>query len=201
MTPFRRHEGVAAPLARANIDTDAIAPMRFLITTERKGMGRALFANWRDEDPDFVLSKAPWRDASILVAGPNFGCGSSREMAVWALADAGFRAVVAPSFGDIFETNCFKNGLLALALPEATVRDLLGQLARGEGGGRMAIDLEACRLTQPNGSVVGFAIETMRREALLEGLDDIELTLKREADIAAFQARDRLRRPWVYDVD
>lgn len=184
----------------ANVDTDAIAPMRFLITSERKGMGRALFANWREEDPDFVLSKAPWREATILVAGANFGCGSSREMAVWALAEAGFRAVIAPSFGEIFETNCFKNGVLALMLPEGAVRTLLGQLARGEGGSRIEIDLEANMIAGPDGSRIPFAVDPARREALLEGLDEVEQTLRRSAEITAFQLADRQRRPWVYDA-
>lgn len=200
MDAFRRHEGIAAPLPRANIDTDAIAPMRFLLTPERKGMKRALFANWRAEDPDFVLGRAPWKEATILVVGPNFGCGSSREMAVWALADAGFKVVVAPSFGDIFEANCFKNGLLAVQLPDAVVGDLLGQLARSVGGGRLSVDLDALTIAAPDGSTIPFSVEPARREALLEGLDEIGQTLKRDADIAAFQAQDRLRRPWVYEL-
>jgi len=200
MRPFRRHDGIAAPLRRANVDTDAIAPMRFLINPDRKGLARALFANWRAEDPDFPLDRAPWKEASILVAGPNFGCGSSREMAVWALAEAGFRVVIAPSFGEIFANNCFKNGLLAIELPKATVEAIQDQLERGIGDSRLSVDLATNRIVGPGNASCDFVVDPMRREALLEGLDDIASTLKREADIAAFQARDRVRRPWVYET-
>jgi len=200
MEPLRRHDGIAVPLRRANVDTDAIAPMRFLVSPDRQGLGRALFANWRAEDPDFPLNRARWAGASVLVAGANFGCGSSREMAVWALAEAGFRVIIAPSFGEIFAINCFKNGLLAIALPEAAVEALQDALEKGAGQSRMSVDLEANLLVGPDGASYGFVVDPARRAALLEGLDEIGLTLKREADIAAFQAADRLRRPWVYET-
>ena len=202
MEQFVRVEGIAAPLHRPNIDTDAIIPSREITSPGREGYGEKLFAPWRylgpdrRENPDFVLNRAPFRAAPILIAGENFGCGSSREMAVWALRQFGIRVVVAPSFGAIFRSNCLRNGILPVVLPAATVT---GLAARAEAGDLvLAVDLGTCTVTVPDGAVLKFPIEAREREMMLEGLDDIALTLKRKGDIEAFQARDREARPWVW---
>jgi 3-isopropylmalate/(R)-2-methylmalate dehydratase small subunit len=202
MEQFVRIEGIAAPLHRPNIDTDAIIPSREITLPGREGYGEKLFSPWRylepdrRENPDFVLNRAPFRAATILIAGDNFGCGSSREMAVWALRQFGFRVVIAPSFGAIFRSNCLRNGILPVALPAATVA---GLAARAEAGDLvLAVDLESCAVTTPDGASHVFAVEAREREMMLEGLDDIALTLRRKGEIEAFQARDREARPWIW---
>lgn len=195
MEPFTTLTGIAAPLLRANIDTDLIIPKQFLKTLVRSGLGRNLFHEIRydnagAERPDFVLNQAPCRRASILLAGPNFGCGSSREHAPWALKDFGIRAILAPSFADIFFNNCFANGLLPVALPMETIE----ALARAEGP--LTVDLPAQRVRR--GSLAfAFDIEPARKAVLLEGLDEIRRTEANLADIAAYEARRRQEAPWV----
>ena len=189
-----------------NIDTDAITPGRFLTMTMAAGkasFGASLFADWRfdsndEPKPDFVLNDPAYDGAAILVAGDNFGCGLSREHAVWGLAAYGIRCVIAPSFGEIFYNNCFVNGLLPVSLAGEQVQAIADQLSAGTGGRSMTIDLEAQTIIRPDGSELAFEIDAARREALLEGLDAIGMTLKLADEIAAFQAEDRERRPWIY---
>ncbi|MCP1336975.1 3-isopropylmalate dehydratase small subunit [Futiania mangrovi] len=200
----RKVKGVAAPLPRANIDTDAIIPIRHLITVSREGLGKGLFSGWRldaqdREVPDFVLNRPAFRNAKILIAGENFGCGSSREHAVWSLVDYGIRAVIAPSFASIFYENCKKNGLAAVVLPDEAVRALT-DAAEAHAGRDTLIDIEGCTVTGPDGSLYPFEMEADRREALLQGLDEIGMTLRHAEAIAAFQARDSKLRPWIYEV-
>jgi 3-isopropylmalate/(R)-2-methylmalate dehydratase small subunit len=206
MEKVTRIAGIAAPMMIDNVDTDAIIPVPWM-TKADVDFGQALFANWRyqDEDgtidrPEFLLNRAPFDQARILVAGTNFGCGSSREHAVWALMGFGIRSVVAPSFSDIFYENSCKNGLLAVRLPTETVSAIGHQLESGEFGYEMTVDLEACTVTGPDGETVSFEIDPARRTALLEGLDEIGMTLKDADAITAFQARDRDARPWIYDA-
>jgi 3-isopropylmalate/(R)-2-methylmalate dehydratase small subunit len=200
MEPFHRLEGRAAPLALANIDTDQIIPAPFLKTVERAGLGKGLFHSLRfdgegRERPEFVLNQPAYRNSTILIAGDNFGCGSSREHAPWALLDYGVRCVIAPSFADIFFNNSTNNGLLLITLPEAEV-DALMEEARG-GNHTFAIDLEAQTVTGPSGGVHGFEIEEGRKRKLLLGLDPIGETLEHRADIDAFEERRRLTQPWA----
>ena len=193
MQPFRVHHGLVAPLDRANVDTDQIIPKQFLKRIERTGFGEFLFYDWRHAsatDP-FVLDDPRYRSASILLAGKNFGCGSSREHAVWALADFGFRAVVAPSFADIFANNCSKNGVLAVVLAEQEVAALFRR-AREIPEYRLEVDLEHLRITDECGFSAAFTIDDFTRHCLLEGLDDIGLTMQHEAEIAAYEARHPL---------
>jgi 3-isopropylmalate/(R)-2-methylmalate dehydratase small subunit len=197
--PFKSVTAVAAPLPMANVDTDQIIPKQFLATVERAGLGKGLFYDMRfDEDgapkPDFVLNKPEFQGAQILIAGANFGCGSSREHAPWALADFGIRCIIAPSFADIFYNNCFNNGVLPVALPEADVKRLMDE-ARGANH-KFIVDLGAQTVLSPSGESLRFDIEAGRKAKLLEGLDDIGVTLKRELDIAAFEARRRIGAPW-----
>ena len=201
MTPFRKLTGIAAPLRMINVDTDRIIPKQFLKTIRRTGLGANLFNDMRfapdgAEIADFVLNRAPWRDAEILIAGENFGCGSSREHAPWALLDFGIRCVIAPSFGDIFYNNCFKNGILPVTLPGETVAALMDQAEQGSNA-RFAVDLEAREVVPPDGAAIGFEIDPFRRHCLLEGLDDIGLTLEKAAAIDAFEAARRIDRPWL----
>jgi 3-isopropylmalate/(R)-2-methylmalate dehydratase small subunit len=207
MDKVSRVTGIAAPLMMENVDTDAITPVPWL-TNADVDFARALFANWRYEDKhgerergDFVLNREPFRRARILVAGSNFGCGSSREHAVWALLGFGIRSVIAPSFSDIFYENSFKNGLLAIRLASEQVNAIARQIEDGASGYEMTVDLESCTITTPAGSVVSFSIDPSRRTALLEGLDEIGMTLKETDTIAAFQARDRQARPWIYEAN
>jgi 3-isopropylmalate dehydratase small subunit len=200
MEPFRRLEGRAAPLALANIDTDQIIPARFLKTVERSGLGQGLFYALRHdaegkERPDFVLNQPAYKGTSILIAGDNFGCGSSREHAPWALMDYGVRCVIAPSFADIFSGNSTNNGLLLVALPEAEVEQLMEE-ARG-GNHTFAIDLEAQTVTAPSGAVHRFEIDPGRKHKLLNGLDPIGQSLTHVKDIDAFEARRELQQPWA----
>lgn len=193
MQPFTVHTGVAAVLPRVNVDTDQIIPKQFLKRIERTGFGKHLFHDWRyltdgSSNPEFELNAPHARNASILVAGPNFGCGSSREHAPWALADYGFRAVIAPSFADIFYNNCCQNGLLPVRLEDAEVRHLL---TRGERGERfeLTVDLRHARVTGGDGFEATFDMDPYRRQMLLEGLDEIGQTLRQETRITAYERR------------
>jgi 3-isopropylmalate/(R)-2-methylmalate dehydratase small subunit len=185
MRPFRVHTGRAVVLDRSDVDTDQIVPAEYLKRIERTGFGPFLFAEWR-KDPDFVLNRPEAEGATILLTGPNFGCGSSREHAVWALEDHGFRAIVAPSFADIFRTNCTKVGLLPVALPAEVVRSLMDAVT-ADPGLEVTVDLEACEI-RAGELRVAFEIDAFTRRRLLEGLDDIGLTLQHEEAIAAYEA-------------
>ncbi len=195
MEPFTTLEAVAAPLDTANVDTDRIIPARFLRQPRSAGYHNWLFHDLR-EGGGFVLDDPAFKDAKILVAAENFGCGSSREGAVWALSGAGFRAWIAPSFGDIFFENSFKNGVLPVVLPAARVAAIRAMLA-AKPGSRIAIDLAAQTVTLPDGSAERFDIDPFRRECLLNGWDEIDLTLQHEAAIAAHEARQRVETPWL----
>jgi 3-isopropylmalate/(R)-2-methylmalate dehydratase small subunit len=193
MKPFRVHRGLLAPLDRVNIDTDQIIPKQFLKRIERTGFGQFLFYDWRfkpngDKISEFVLNRQPYESATILVAGKNFGCGSSREHAVWALADFGFRAVIAPSFADIFANNSAKNGLLTVPLKEGDVMQLMNRAQRAEGL-QLTVDLEACEVRDERGFRANFSMDDFVRHCLLHGLDDIGLTLQHEPEIAAYEAQ------------
>ncbi len=193
MQPFRKHTGTVAPLERANIDTDQIIPKQFLKRIERTGYGQFLFYGWRylpdgTPDPAFVLNEPRYRGASILLAGRNFGCGSSREHAPWALLDYGFRAIIAPSFADIFAMNCSKNGILTAVLEQAQV-DALITRAAAQPGYELTVDLEQCEVRDRAGYAASFAIDEYRRRFLLEGLDDIGITLQYGDAIAQYEAR------------
>ena len=193
MQRFKTLTSLAAPLDRANVDTDQIIPKQFLKRIERTGFGQFLFYDWRFREdgtlnPDFVLNQPRYAGASVLVAGKNFGCGSSREHAPWALGDYGFRAVVAPYFADIFNNNCAKNGILPVSLPEEQIATLL-ERAQKEPTYRLTVDLEKCEVRDEKGFAASFAIDPFRRRCLLEGLDDIALTLQYEAQIADYEAR------------
>ena len=211
MDKFTVHEGLVAPLDRANVDTDAIIPKQFLKSIRRTGFGPNLFDEWRYLDhgepgqdnsarplnPDFVLNQPQFAGASILLTRKNFGCGSSREHAPWALQQFGFRAVVAPSFADIFFNNCFKIGLLPIALSEDEVEALFQAVER-QPGFQLTIDLEQQRIGTPDGSLsFGFAIDDFRKYCLLNGLDDIGLTLRHADDIRAFEQRHLAAQPWL----
>jgi len=193
MTPFRTHKGTVAPLDRANVDTDQIIPKQFLKRIERTGFGEFLFYDWRflpsgELDSSFVLNEPRYRGASILIAGKNFGCGSSREHAPWALADYGFRAIIAPSFADIFANNCMKNGLLPVTLLEEEVTAVI-ENARTIDHYELTVDLESRTVTDGRGFSASFAIDDFQRHCLMEGLDDIGLTLLYETDIAAYEQK------------
>jgi 3-isopropylmalate/(R)-2-methylmalate dehydratase small subunit len=211
MQPFRIHTGVVAPLDRANVDTDAIIPKQFLKSIKRSGFGPNLFDAWRYLDhgepgkdnaarprnPDFVLNQPRYSGASILLARRNFGCGSSREHAPWALADYGFRAVIAPSYADIFFNNCFKNGLLPIVLPESQVDRLFADAAAFPGF-QLTIDLPAQRVaTRDGGMAFSFDVDSFRKHCLVNGLDDIGLTLRHADEIRAFEARHLGAQPWL----
>lgn len=191
MQPFTKHTGLVAPMDRANVDTDQIIPKQFLKRIERTGFGQYLFFDWRFKDdgsdnPEFELNRPEYRGASVLLARKNFGCGSSREHAPWALDDYGFRVIIAPSFADIFYNNCFKNGMLPIVLPEAAVEDLFQRAAKHPGY-KLTADLDACKLTDDYGLSLSFEVESFRRHCLLNGLDDIGLTLQHVDKIAAFE--------------
>jgi 3-isopropylmalate/(R)-2-methylmalate dehydratase small subunit len=193
MDKFALLTATAAPLNVANVDTDKIIPARFLKTIKRTGLGKSLFADMRyaadgAEKSDFVLNQPKYRHAEILVAGDNFGCGSSREHAPWALLDFGIRCVIAPSFADIFFNNCFKNGILPIVLPEEIVAELMEDAALGTNA-RLTVDLEAQVVVRPNGSKILFEVDTFRKHCLLNGLDDIGLTLEHTAAIDAYEAK------------
>jgi 3-isopropylmalate/(R)-2-methylmalate dehydratase small subunit len=201
MEPFKTLTGVAAPLPMINVDTDMIIPKQFLKTIKRSGLGKNLFDELRyeldgREKPDFVLNRPAYRKAQILVAGDNFGCGSSREHAPWALLDFGIRCIVATSFADIFYNNCFKNGILPIRLPREDVDKLMDDAARGANA-VVSIDLEAQTITGPDGGRITFAIDAFRKHCLLNGLDDIGLTLEKAAAIDGFEATRRHAQPWL----
>lgn len=201
MERFTRLTGVAAPLPMMNVDTDMIIPKQHLKTIQRTGLGRALFDEMRfrddgSENPDFVLNRPAYRNAEILVAGENFGCGSSREHAPWALLDFGIRCVIAPSFADIFYGNCFKNGILPVVLPPEQVEAVMADAERGANA-RVTVDLEAQTVTLSDGTAFPFEVDPHQRRCLLEGLDDIGLTLERASAIDAFEAQAAQARPWV----
>ena len=211
MESFCKLSGLVAPLDRSNVDTDAIIPKQFLKSIKRTGFGPNLFDEWRYLDhgeigmdcskrplnPDFVLNQPRYQDAQILLARDNFGCGSSREHAPWALFDAGFRAVIAPSFAEIFANNCFKNGILPVVLPVETVARLFTAIAAAPGY-RLDVNLEKQQVTTPTGEVFEFAVDAFRKKCLLQGLDDISLTLQYVAEIKAFEARHRQEEPWLF---
>ena len=204
MEKFTTLTGVAAPMPMINIDTDKIFPAIYLRTIKRTGLSKHLFEEIRfradgSENPDFVLNQDPYRQAKIIVAGDNFGCGSSREHAPWALTDFGIRCVIAPSFADIFYNNCFKNGLLPIALPQEVVDELMEDASKGANA-VLTIDLESQTITRPDGETVHFDIDPFRKHCLLNGLDDIGLTEQQEADIAAYEQRVGAERPWVFGM-
>jgi 3-isopropylmalate/(R)-2-methylmalate dehydratase small subunit len=199
MLPFKIHTGLVAPLDRPNVDTDQIIPKQFLKRVARTGFGEFLFYDWRfDEDgrprSSFVLNEPRYAGASVLVAGRNFGCGSSREHAPWALVEYGFRAIVAPSFADIFANNCTKNGVLPVALNDGEVAEIVRRAEDGEGY-ELTVDLEACVVRDASGFEARFSVDEFRRYCLLEGLDDIGLTLRHEPSISEYESR----RPRVFD--
>ncbi|MFC0389477.1 3-isopropylmalate dehydratase small subunit [Muricoccus vinaceus] len=202
MTPFTTLTGIAAPLPMANVDTDKIIPARFLKTIERKGLGRAAFADMRFNDdgtekPDFVLNQEPYRAAEILVAHENFGCGSSREHAPWALLDFGIRCVIAPDFADIFFNNSFKNGILPIRLPRE-ICDALMEDARLGANARITVDLARQVVVRPNGEEIPFEVDALRKHRLLNGLDDIGETMQRASVIEGFEQKQRAAQPWLY---
>jgi len=203
MEPFTIHTGVAMPLNRVNVNTDEITPARFLTTVNKSGFAKALFANWRylgngdTPNPDFVLNKARYQGASILVAGDNFGCGSSREHAPWALAQYGFRALIAPGFADIFYNNCFSNGILPLTLDEATVEQLFKEI-EATPGYTLNVDLPAQTVTKPDQQALHFEIDPFRKERLLKGLDMVGWTLQFDNAITAYEQHRQQEAPWYF---
>jgi 3-isopropylmalate/(R)-2-methylmalate dehydratase small subunit len=199
---FEKLSGIAAPLPLINVDTDMIIPKQFLKTIKRSGLGVNLFDEMRYDDagreiPGFVLNKPQYRDAQILIAGANFGCGSSREHAPWAIKDFGIRCIIAPSYADIFYNNCFKNGLLPVTLPEDVVDRLFAEVAATEGY-RLTVDLESQQVRTPSGEAFAFSIDADRRHRLLNGLDDIGLTLQHADAIRAYEARRAAEAPWLF---
>ena len=201
MEKFEKLTGIAAPLPLINVDTDMIIPKQFLKTFKRSGLGVNLFDEMRYDDdgneiPDFVLNKPQYREAEILVAGDNFGCGSSREHAPWAIKDFGIRCVIAPSFADIFFNNCFKNGILPIALPQDQIDVLMKDAEKGSNA-RMIVDLENQTITTSDGEVFPFEVDQFKKHCLLEGLDDIGLTMEKAPAIDAFEAKAGTERPWV----
>lgn len=203
MQPFTTLTAVAAPLMRDNIDTDAIIPSREIRSVAKTGLTEGLFAGWRyvtmsgrDPNPDFILNDPRYSGAQILVAGANFGCGSSREHAAWALAEYGFRAIIAPSFNPIFRNNCILNGMVPVVLPADQVAEIANALASGDP--TLTVDLTTCEVRRPDGAAWPFVIDAEAREMLLEGMDSIALTLKLADRIQAMRDTDRQARPWVY---
>jgi 3-isopropylmalate/(R)-2-methylmalate dehydratase small subunit len=206
MNKFTTLNAVAAPILRENTDTDVIIPISKMVGNSVRGkLGQWGFSALRyrpdgSDNPEFILNREPYRGAQILITGVNFGCGSSREAAVWTLQEMGIRCVIGSSFGDIFFNNCFQNGLLPVVLSREVVESLAGEVEASQGAGRIAVDLEQMTVTSPSGKRYSFGVEPARREALLEGLDEIAMTLKRADEIAAFQVRDREQRPWIHTV-
>ncbi|MBT4741457.1 MAG: 3-isopropylmalate dehydratase small subunit [Rhodospirillaceae bacterium] len=199
MDKFTVLTGVAAALPMVNIDTDMIMPKQFLKTIKRTGLGTAAFFDMRYDEseaerPEFILNQAPYRQSKILLAGRNFGCGSSREHAPWGLLDFGFRCMIAPSFADIFYNNCFKNGILCVTLPEEQVEALTAQA----DGSDFTVDLDKLEITAPDGSVTTFELDPTRRHNMLNGLDDIALTLEHLDKIKTFEAKQQAEQPWLY---
>ncbi len=205
MQPFTTHSGLVAPLDRLNVDTDQMVPKQFLKLLTRQGYGRVLFYDWRylpgeKPNPDFVLNLPRYRGASILLARANFGCGSSREHAPWALLDYGFRVVIAPSFADIFHNNCLKNGILTVTLPEAQIDELFLR-ANSEAGCKLTVDLRRQTISGDGGLEYHFDIDPFHKQVLLEGLDDIGMTLKHEPDIAAYEKKHPMKTVMYEPVD
>lgn len=212
MEKFSTLDGIVAPLDRPNVDTDAIIPKQFLKSIKRTGFGPNLFDEWRYLDhgepgmdnskrqpnPDFVLNQPRYRDAAILLGRDNFGCGSSREHAVWALLDYGFRVVIAPAFADIFFNNCFKNGVLPVVLDAATI-DRLFAAVEATPGFRLRVDLPAQEISTPEQEIIPFEVDAFRKDCLIRGLDDIGLTLEHADAIRAFEEQRRMDAPWLYD--
>lgn len=201
MEKFTTVEAVAAPMPLVNIDTDMIIPKNFLKTIKRTGLGANLFDEMRFDDdkneiPDFVLNKPAYRNAEILVAGDNFGCGSSREHAPWALRDFGIRCIISTSFADIFFNNSFKNGILPIVLPEEDVKALMDDAGNGENA-RLTVDLENQEITRPDGSKITFNVDPFRKQCLMEGLDDIGLSLQKKSSIDSFEEKHAKAMPWV----
>ena len=201
MDKFTTLTGIAAPLPMINVDTDKIIPKQYLKIVDRAGLGKALFDELRykpdgSENPDFVLNQPAYRQAKILVAGENFGCGSSREHAPWALMDFGIRCVIASSFADIFYGNSFKNGMLLIKLPQAIVNELMDDAKKGANA-RLSVDLASQTITRPDGGTVKFDLDPFLKDCLLNGLDDIGITMKKESKIAAFEQKQRLTQPWL----
>ena len=202
MQKFTSLTGVAAPLPMINVDTDMIIPKQFLKTIKRTGLGKNLFDEMRytpdgKEKPDFVLNRPAYRKAAILVAGANFGCGSSREHAPWALLDFGIRCVIAPSFADIFYNNCFKNGILPIKLPQEDVDKLMDDAKRGANA-RVTVDLEKQEIKGPDGGTIKFEIDAHKKHCLLNGLDNIGLTLEKKSKIDSFESKQHGSQPWLY---
>ena len=209
MKKFTTHSGVAAPILRINIDTDAIIPSREMKRVSRNGLGASLFADWRyengivrrgNESPGFVLNRPAYLDASILLTGQNMGCGSSREFAVWALTDFGIKAIIAPSFGAIFYTNCIRNGLLPIILDASTINEIAAVIDQDPQANKVAIDLKQSTVAVSTGQRYTFQIEASYQELLLEGLDPIDLTLRQQQIIEQFIAKDQLKRPWAHTL-
>jgi len=205
MEKLQQVQGVAAPLPRTNIDTDIITPMEYLTTAGKKTMHEHTFAPLRfmadgRENPDFILNKPGYRGAPILIAGRNFGCGSSRETAVWGIRGLGIRGVIAESFGDIFFNNCFQNSVLPIRLPAETIAELMAEAGDDQGNTQFQVDVATRTLTTPSGRSITFDLTPDRQAALLEGLDEIGQTLKDDGETTAFQDRDRKARPWIYDL-
>ena len=201
MDKFTVLEGVAAPIKQINVDTDAIIPKQYLKTIKRTGLGKGLFSEkrYRDdgsENPDFILNKTAYRKAKILVAGDNFGCGSSREHAPWALLDFGIRCVIAPSFADIFYGNCFKNGILPIKLPQSEIDKLMDDAERGANA-IISVDLEKQEIHGPDGGMIQFEVDAFRKQCLLNGWDDIGLTMRTEDKIASFEQQQHIQQPWI----
>lgn len=202
--PFNKLTAIAAPIMRANIDTDVIIRIERLVGNSVRGtLGRWAFGSLRyladgSENPDFILNREPYRKAEILITGPNFGCGSSREGAVWSLQEMGIRALIGSGFGDIFFANCFQNGILPIVVDEEIVGALATEVEATQGAGRISIDLDSQTITSPSGKQHTFEIDPRRREGLLQGLDEVAFTLLRDDEIRAFQAADRAARPWIY---
>ncbi|MGN1287362.1 MAG: 3-isopropylmalate dehydratase small subunit [Bradyrhizobium sp.] len=204
--PFDKLTATAAPIMRSNIDTDVIIRIERLVGNSIRGtLGKWAFGSLRyladgSENPDFILNREPYRDAEILVTGPNFGCGSSREGAVWSLQERGIRAIIGSGFGDIFFANCFQNGILPVIVDKAVVDQLAADIEATQGAGKVSIDLEAQTIVSPSGARHSFEIDPRRREGLLKGLDEVALTLQRDDEIHAFQAADRTARPWIHST-
>jgi 3-isopropylmalate/(R)-2-methylmalate dehydratase small subunit len=201
MDKFTTLEGVAAPLKIINVDTDMIIPKQYLKTIKRTGLGKGLFSEQRykddgSENPDFVLNKSAYRKAKILVAGDNFGCGSSREHAPWALGDFGIRCVISTSFGDIFYNNCFKNGILPIRVSQEELDKLFDDADRGANA-TLSVDLEKQEIRGPDGGMIKFEIDPFRKHCMLNGLDDIGLTMEKSTSIDVFETKERVERPWL----
>lgn len=202
--PFKMLTAIAAPIMRSNIDTDVIIRIERLVGNSIRGtLGKWAFGSLRylpdgSENPAFILNREPYRQAEILVTGPNFGCGSSREGAVWSLQEMGIRAIIGSGFGDIFFANCFQNGILPIVVEKDIVDSLAADVEATQGVGKISIDLEAQTILSPSGQRHAFEIDPRRRQGLLQGLDEVALTLQRDTEIRAFQSADRAARPWIH---